>query len=124
MSWLRPLLSLLGAVVLIAGSACGGEELGSSCERDEDCQTDLCAQAPGFAALGKHQCLEWCSDGCPSGSVCVDGVACLPSCQEGDYSCPSGSVCDPFYGACFAACSDSSECGNNTCSARMLCDGE
>ncbi len=113
-------LTLLGALLLTV-SACG-KDLGELCEEDADCKSDRCVRPPGFGAEEIAQCTLSCDDGCPGGSTCVSELWCLPSCDDSS-SCPEGTVCDAFFGACFAACNDDSECVNNTCSAAMLCDG-
>jgi len=116
---LRPLTVL--SALLLALTGCG-KDLGEICEEDTDCKSDQCARAPGSGAEEVAQCTLSCDDDCPVGSTCVSDLRCLPSCDDSS-SCPESTVCDPFFGACFAACSDDSECGNNTCSATMLCNG-
>ena len=118
MSWLRSFL-VLGALLHV--TACGGKDIGELCEAHAECDGDLCIHASSPAADGTKQCSQPCEDGCPEGAVCVNS-SCMRGCAE-SASCPSGTACDPFFGACFASCSGDEDCTNNSCSARMLCDG-
>jgi len=117
----RP-LPLLGALLLITTS-CGGKDVGELCQEDSDCESDSCRYASSPAARGSLQCTQSCDESCPDGSVCVDG-SCKRECSSvGSDACAEGTACYPTLGACFATCSDDSECGNNTCSSLTLCDG-
>ena len=114
------LLSLLGLAVLLS-TACGSKEIGELCEDDSECRTDRCSHASVPAASGTKQCTAPCTGGCPDGSICVNEM-CMQECDPGAPDCAEDTVCDPYFKACFGACSSSDQCAGGTCTEQMLCE--
>ena len=109
----------------------GAGEIGSSCSRDDDCNTSLCLTNYVFG-----YCSQVCSSDsdCGSGALCVDQgggtLRCMDSCSNNDecrfgYTCVaegSGGVCDVDEGNDSVRNPSGSEDGS-TCTDDISCAG-
>jgi hypothetical protein len=87
---------LFAALLLLGLGACSsGNDVGNSCDVDEDCRTGTCYVGPG-------------------------GGYCTTPCEtEGDTAaCPTDTVCKPIQGGarrCLLVCGSQSSCGHSSC---------
>ena len=92
-------LGLVVAALLLAASACGGDNeadergIGAQCSKNEDCDTDLMQVCLGFKG-------GYCGEmGCTKDADCVEDSACIRHTDGINY--------------CFRTCSDKPQCNAN-----------
>ena len=116
--WLRAVIALCGALVVVGSSGCGDSAGGSKTAPD--------GGKVSFADAGLRPPSGECKPACSSGQSCAKGACYLDTCRVA--ACRAGEVCQ--LDACVAlacvgvTCSEGSICVKGVCAAKNCAGGE